>query len=86
MGNNKKSEIYGSGYGDKHIWRRGDTEQVNGFFGYTGGTKSTYYQCSECGEGFRHNYDNFGETDIFEAMKFRNVSEECKDVEIAKLG
>ena len=72
-----KSEINGIGYGDKHSWKRGDTEQVNSVFGYTGAQKSTYYQCSECGTGFRHYYDNYGEEDIFEAMKFRQVPEEC---------
>lgn len=78
MEETKKSDIHGVGHGDKHTWKRGETEQVNGMFGYTGGTKSTNYQCSMCGAGFRHYYDNYGEEDIFEAMKLRDVPEECK--------
>lgn len=69
------SDIYGQGYGDKHDWQRGQTEEVNTFFGNTGGIKSTFYSCKKCKVNFRHNYDEI--PDIFQAMEYTGVPVEC---------
>ncbi len=65
------SDIHGNGYGKNHAWKRGDTEQH-----HLPEYRSTFFSCENCGENFRHYYHVT--PDIFEQMKKRNVSEECK--------
>lgn len=69
MNNLSKSQITGKGYGDSHLWRRGQTFIARGIL-----TKGTVWSCP-CGEAFVHRYDLI--PDIFVAMKVALVSEKC---------
>lgn len=69
------STIHGKGYGDKHNWKTGDTEQH-----WIPEYRSTFFSCEDCGENFRHYYHRT--PDIFEQIKISGVKEECiKDSE-----
>ena len=69
------SHISGKGYGFSHKWERGDTEQVSGFWGDTGGRKKTNYRCKNCRTLFTHYYDEV--PDIFEAMRNQGIINQC---------
>ena len=75
MTKKNKSQIGGSGYGDSHIWIRGDTSQ--GGLGHTlsSSDKATHYHCEACGAGFIHRYDLI--SDIFVAIKNSGVEHKC---------
>lgn len=69
------SDIYGQGYGDKHDWKRGHTNQFYMGEVQSYADKATAYTCSNCKASFSHRYDLI--PDIFEAIKASGVSEEC---------
>jgi len=64
-----KSDIYGKGYGDSHIWKRGKTFQAD-----YAEDKGTIYTCM-CGANFVHRYDMI--SNIFNAMEQLMVRKEC---------
>lgn len=67
------SDIRGEGYGDKHNWRRDSND-----FSPTWQNRSSLYCCRDCPAMFRHWYNQI--PDIFEAMEYQKVREECKAV------
>lgn len=67
------SHINGKGFGSSHNWVNGGTTQ-SPTVDY--GTNSTFYQCKDCEQTFRHYYHS--EPDIFEAMrKSDGVTDKC---------
>lgn len=69
------SDIYGNGYGSKHDWVRGHTNQSYLGQVYSYKDKATMYTCKNCGQTFSHQYGVI--SDIFEAIKQSGVTEEC---------
>jgi hypothetical protein len=61
----KRSDIIGEGYGDKHAWKY-----------QCDATRQTLYRCADCGATFWHNYNRV--PDIFEAMKICGIPAECE--------
>lgn len=72
------SDIYGTGYGSNHNWKRGGTNQVGSW-----GTKATVYKCADCNAIFTHYYDHI--PDIFVALEDTGVSENCPKKEVANV-
>ncbi len=64
------SDLNGAGFGDKHDWHRGDTEQSP-----WPQSRSTLWSCRACKQVFRHYYHTI--SDIHAAMKQAGITEEC---------
>lgn len=66
------SEIGGSGYGDKHNWKKGKTIS----HGAGDGNIFTEWHCEDCKQGFRHFYRR--DENIFDIMELNPyITEEC---------
>ncbi len=59
------SDIFGSGFGSSHNWKRG----------FTSAFKSTSYRCEGCGTVFFHNYDDV--PNIHKAIELQGISDSC---------
>jgi hypothetical protein len=76
------SDIYGEGYGSKHDWVRGYTNQTDLGETPTSYDKATSYDCSRCNAQFTHRYDVI--SNIFIAMEAAGVPEECIQLPTSK--
>lgn len=69
-----KSDIRGTGYGSKHLWKNLGTKQLPYLALIE--DKCTTYQCSKCGIIFQHYYGV--EPLIFFAMEDANIKNKCE--------
>jgi hypothetical protein len=68
-----RSDIYGTGYGSSHTWKRGETRQLPYDADYR--LKATSYTCTACNTIFYHYYDTT--PDIFAAIKQAGIADTC---------
>ena len=66
------SEIHGTGYGDSHLWKRGETRQYGSIQNELRGTR---YTCQTCRSSFFYHYNMF--RSAHEAIKAAGVDDKC---------
>lgn len=80
MSDRAVSQVWGDGYGDSHIWIRGETLGRNAAGEVPDLVeRNTAYHCSVCGAYFKHYY--CVTPDIFKAIKQAGIASQCTKLE-----
>ena len=71
-----KSQIFGTGYGDSHVWMRGHTNKylLRQVLPYR--DKCIHYKCRNCGVTFSYYYNV--EPNISQAIKNSGIPDKCE--------
>lgn len=68
------SDIWGAGFGDSHLWKRGETRQLGSVQNELRGTRFT---CERCKVSFFFHYNMFPSAQA--AIKAAGVDDQCSD-------
>ncbi len=68
----KDSDIYGDGYGDSHIWKKGQTRNLGSVYN---SLRGTHYKCEKCNVRFFHKYNII--RNPFRAIELSGIDNKC---------